>query len=110
MGYKVGYKVVTQNLCSSTVMRQYAVKYKLNTWVFPKSYCGSLTIFRTLESAEEWCRYCSTKYKTPFLIFRCRYRPARQLDPSVHRPGLKLSLRFLPKDTDLAARVMLLKL
>jgi hypothetical protein len=109
MGYKRGYKVVTQDLYSSTVMRKYAVKYKVSQWVFPKPRCGSLTVFSTFESAEEWCRYCSTKYKTPFLIFECRYRPARQINPLVYRPGLNLSFRFLPKDTDLASRVMLLQ-
>jgi hypothetical protein len=109
MGYKRGFKVVTQDLLSSNVT-QYAIKYKLNKWVFPKPQCGPLTIFRTIESAENWSRHCTLKYHKPFLIFDCRYRPGRQIEPAVFRPGRRLSFKFLPADTDLAARVMLLSI
>jgi len=110
---KIGYKVVNKKNLSASTPDPEAVHYRLRKWTLPKKGCGPLAVFIKRSYAMHYISHEQAPPKS-FRIYCCIYIPSNQ-------PGLHLRNDFasknyyetprsiLPKGTDLASAVLLIK-
>jgi hypothetical protein len=102
MNEKIGYKVCTEDLRSSTCFYA-SVKYGIGEWVEPRMGNGPLAVFDNFKDAESFSVMDADR------IFRCKYIPSKEKKLWYGDCGEEWECRSFLLGTVLADKVMLLE-